>query len=316
MSLNNTSLVVSDYNYLKKYYLKCEKKISNIKIQKKTNLSEIDEINLKSLRRDGYCVVKNVFKKKFVDKIRLDFAKEIKKLKNISIPRDLRKKKGNIEQIYLPKLDDKTFLSGENKFKNYTDSIKLKDPLINLPKLIKIAVNKRVISICSNYFGYIPYLTFLKCIRTYKNKIKEHDTQHFHIDENSVKLLKVFIYLNDVESKKDGPFYYVKDSFKDIKKRWGLKARWSEKYLKKIYGPKKFVPILAKRGDVIIANTVAFHRGLKPIKKNRNIAILNYGFHIDFTFNNKLDIVSKILKKDFKKQSKQNQSVLSLLNRI
>ena len=156
----------------------------------------------------------------------------------------------------------------------------------------------------------------IKCVKTFKNQRKEHDTQHFHIDENSVKLLKVFIYLNDVNSKKDGPFYYVQDSFKNIKEKWGKNARWDENYLKKEYGVKKFKPILAKRGDIIFANTVAFHRGIKPIAKDRNIIILNYGMHVDFTFNNKLDITSKILKRDLLKLTKKHKSILSLLSTV
>ena len=84
--------------------------------------------------------------------------------------------------------------------------------------------------------------------------------------------------------------------------------------IKKIYGKKNFISILSKRGDVIIANTVAFHRGIKPMKKDMNIVTLNYG-HIDFTFNNKFDITSTIVKKQYKYQTKGNQSILSLLNK-
>ena len=226
-------LRVSNYDYVKKYFLKNFKKTKNKKIHKKTSLLSTDRKHLNSLNQKGYCIVRNVFSKKFIDSLRLEFAKEIKKLENISCPRDLRLQKKNIEQIYLPKLDEKTFLQGEKKFKNFTDSIKLKDPLINIPRIIQVALNKRIISICSNFFGYIPYLTFLKCVKTFKNRLKEHDTQYFHIDENSVKLLKVFIYLNDVNSKKDGPFYYIQDSFKNIEKKWGKNARWNESYLKK-----------------------------------------------------------------------------------
>ena len=267
------------------------------------------------LKKNGYCILKNVFSKKLTDDLNLKFQTQIKNLNNISIPRDLRKQKKNIESIYSSKIDKDIFISGEKKFRNFTDSIKLKDLLINLPGLIDCSLNKRIISMCSNYFDCIPYLTFIKCVKTYKNKIKEHDTQHFHIDENSIKLLKVFIYLNDVDSKQDGPFYYVQKSFKNINKMWGQNARWNESYLKKIYGKRNFIPILAKRGDVIIANTVAFHRGIKPMRKDRNIVILNYGMHIDFTFNNKFDINSTILKKQYKDQTKGNQSILSLLNK-
>jgi hypothetical protein len=308
-------LVVSDYKYLKNFYQKSFKKTFEKKLHKKTKIHSRDVKNLLDLKKNGYCILKNVFSKKLINDLNFKFQAQIKNLDNISIPRDLRKRKKNIESIYSSKIDKDIFISGEKKFRNFTDSIKLKDPLINLPELIDCSLNKRIISMCSNYFDCIPYLTFLKCVKTYKNKIKEHDTQHFHIDENSVKLLKVFIYLNDVNSKQDGPFYYVQKSFKNINKKWGQNARWNESYLKKIYGKKNFIPILAKRGDVIIANTVAFHRGIKPMKKDRNIAILNYGMHIDFTFNNKFDITSTILKKQYKNQTKANQSILSLLNK-
>ena len=307
---------VSDYQFLKKIYLKKKKKISQDKYHKKTSLLNKDQYHLNMLNQKGFCILKNVFTKQFIDSVRFDFQNEINLLNNISVPRDLTKKKKSIEDIYLPKLDQKLFEQGEKKFRNRTDSVKIKNPLINLPKTLMIALNERIISVCSNYFGYKPYLTFLKCVKTYANDLKEFDTQHFHIDENAINLLKVFIYLNDVKSKKDGPFTYVQESFLDIKKKWGLRARWDEKYLSTIYDKKKFVPILSNRGDVVIANTVAFHKGLKPIKNDRYILILNYGLHLDYTFNNKLDIREKILKKDFKLQSRENRKILSLLEKV
>ncbi len=95
-----------------------------------------------------------------------------------------------------------------------------------------------------------------------------------------------------------------------------MKLRWDEKYLKSIYNKKNFVPILAKRGDVIIANTIAFHKGLKPIRKNRNILILNYGLHMDYSLNNKPDIKAKILMRDYKLQSKADRIILNLLEKV
>ena len=38
--------------------------------------------------------------------------------------------------------------------------------------------------------------------------------------------------------------------------------------------------------------------------------------HVDFTFNNKLDITSKILKRDLSKLSKKHKSILSLLSTV
>lgn len=55
---------------------------------------------------------------------------------------------------------------------------------------------------------------------------------------------------------------------------------------------------------------------MKLTKKDRNIIILNYGLHIDYSFNNKQDIKAKILKKDYMKQNKVNRKILSLLDKI
>ena len=117
-------------------------------------------------KKNGYCILKNVFSKKLTDDLNLKFQTQIKNLNNISIPRDLRKQKKNIESIYSSKIDKDIFISGEKKFRNFTDSIKLKDLLINLPGLIDCSLNKRIISMCSNYFDCIPYLTFIKCVKS------------------------------------------------------------------------------------------------------------------------------------------------------
>ncbi len=205
---------------------------------------------------------------------------------------------------------------GERKFKNFTDSIKLKDPLINIPKIINLLCHSKIKSIASHYFGVMPYLTFVKLVKSYKNKYKDHDTQLFHIDDNSVNLLKCFIYLNDVNSKNDGPLYYIKYSFKNIRNYWGKNLRWSEKRLLNIYGKENAIPICAKKGDVILVNTIAFHRGIKPSKKNRYCIIANYGLHPDFTYNNKFDLTSKISTKHFVNQTRQNKKILSLLRKV
>jgi ectoine hydroxylase-related dioxygenase (phytanoyl-CoA dioxygenase family) len=309
-------LKVSDYNFLKDIYAQSEEKISLDKSHKKIDVSDIDKQNLYLLKNQGFCVLKDVFKKEFIDDIRSDFQNQINSLKNISMPKDLTSKRPSIEDIYVQKLSKKTLDSGEKNYRNLTDSIKIKDPLINLPKTVEIALNKRIMAVSSSYFGYKPYLTFLKCVKTYANNLNDFDTQHFHIDENAIKFLKVFVYLNDVKSENDGPFTYIQGSCKGIKKKWGRYARWDETYLQKLYGKKRIVPILGNRGDVIIANTVAFHKGLKPITNDRNILIFTYGLHMDYTFDNKPDIKANIAQKDFDKLSVENRGVFSLLEKI
>ena len=96
-------LQTSNYKFLEKIYHKNIKKKSKDKYYKKTKLLYKDINNLKILNRDGYCILRGVFSKKFIDNLNSEFQKQIKILKNISLPRDLSKKK-NIKYIYLTKI--------------------------------------------------------------------------------------------------------------------------------------------------------------------------------------------------------------------
>ena len=80
--------------------------------------------------------------------------------------------------------------------------------------------------------------------------------------------------------------------------------------------PDDINPIFAKKGDIILANTVALHRGLKPKTQDRNILIVNYGLHQDYTFNNQLDITSRVNSSTFDSRTKEEKLAMSLLERF
>ena len=87
-------LSVSNYNYLSEFYKKSFKKTIEKKHHKKINLIT-EHKKLKDLNNNGFCVLKDVFSKNFIDEINSDFQKHIKSLKHISLPRDLRFKLKN-----------------------------------------------------------------------------------------------------------------------------------------------------------------------------------------------------------------------------
>jgi hypothetical protein len=69
------------------------------------------------------------------------------------------------------------------------------------------------------------------------------------------------------------------------------------KKIEEIFGQNNISKLSAKKGDVIIANTNGFHRGIKPISYDRNIIIINYCIHEEYSFNYKKDLKIKIPKK-------------------
>ena len=96
----------------------------------------------------------------------------------------------------------------------------------------------------------------------------------------------------------------------------GRASRWTDNKIIKTFGRKSIAPIYAKKGDVVIANTIAFHKGTKPILKNRYVIIANYGLHPDYV-NGEKDALPEIKKKEFKKLKKiEEKRVLKFLKKI
>ena len=310
MNPKQIKLNVPEYNFLEKKYLECKKnKIPDVfKNYNKTKLYELND--------NGYCILKNELDRNILDNIRNKFQLSIDNQSNVNRPRDLRHKSEEKENVYIPRLCDEDFNKGENFYRNFVDNIQLKDPLINIKDNIKLALNEKILSLVCNYFNCLPYLTYFKMVKSYANNYSSFDTQNFHIDENAIKLIKVFIYLNDVESDKDGPFCYVEKSHKNIRDYWGKKARWEDTEIGSFFPKKNITPIYAKKGDIIIANTVAFHKGLKPKNQDRNIIIMNYGLHQDYTIDNKMDITSNINNIDYEVLNNYEKKVFKLLNKI
>jgi hypothetical protein len=78
-----------------------------------------------------------------------------------------------------------------------------------------------------------------------------------------------------------GPFTIVEGSHKKKFKGWAdpNKYRWSDSEMKSIYGAESIKYLTAKKGDLIVATTTAFHKGTKPRNKIRTMLTLNYVLH-------------------------------------
>ena len=308
---------LSSYNFLKEIYNQSINK-SQIFDVKKTKSK-----NLKELNSNGYTIIKNCLDLKTVDNIKNEFDKNIYNLKNIVYPRNVEKSKIINGKVLVDRISKKEFNLGENYFRNISDKVQFKDPLQNSNFINDIIFNEKIISTAYNYFGQMPHLTYFKIEKNYKNDLKNFDTQLFHFDENAFKLLKVFIYLDDVLEIGHGPFTYVKKSHKNIEKFWNKKvspsvtgraARWDDKKIIKTFGKESMTPIFAKKGDVILANTIAFHKGTKPKTRDRYIIIYNLGIHKDY-IGYQPDKVPTIKKKYYNNLTKKQKYILKLLEK-
>ena len=150
--------------------------------------------------------------------------------------------------------------------------------LVNCPTVKDFAFSDLVLEIASEYFNCLPALGTFNLRKSYANTSSPVKHQIFHSDPNSIKFIKFFFYLNNVDID-GGPFCIVKGSLYRKFSGWLNKYRWSEEEMKAIYGEDSIQYLTANVGDMIIANTTCFHRGVPPIKQDRTMLTLNYVVH-------------------------------------
>ena len=146
------------------------------------------------------------------------------------------------------------------------------------------------------YFKCKIGLTSINLRKSFVNNLQDAETNIYHKDENSFNLLKVFIYLNDVDENA-GPFMFVKKTHKKTNLESFKNYRINDKVINSKFSSDDIISLTGKIGDVIIANTRGFHKGKKVINKERNMLTFTFGIHDEyFRKSSKIKINSFILK--------------------
>ena len=162
-------------------------------------------------------------------------------------------------------------------------SVGIVEPLVQLPDLAGIVFDPRLLAVVTSYFGTIPVMSFVKVRTTFANDLPTADTQFFHADFGSYRILKAFVYLNDVDLD-GGPFCYIEGSHARKFEGWDQQSRFSDDELRDVYGAGCVTACTAKAGDIYLAETTGFHRGLKPTRTDRAIVIVTYCVHPEYGF--------------------------------
>ena len=203
--------------------------------------------NIESLKNNGYTIFKNVISHDLIDAI-LDKTNYLIK---------------NTENL---KSHDKHYSA-------------VNQPYIQSDECFKIATSDLLFDVGTEFFDCTPALGTCNLRRSYLNNLPPTTTQLFHCDKNCIKFFKFFIYLNDVETPEEGPLTLVRGSVEKRPYNHGIKHRWSEQEIKNVYGQDSLIYLTAQKGDLIAATTTAYHRGTKPLTKERTMFTINYVTH-------------------------------------
>ena len=112
-------------------------------------------------------------------------------------------------------------------------------PLISAPEIHPFVFNDLIIDIAGAYMDCQPAFGTCNLRRSFVNNMAEGGNQIYHVDPNSPRFLKFFIYLDDVDEN-GGPFCYVEGShtkkFELNGLNWNEQYSWDTNSINQIYG--------------------------------------------------------------------------------
>lgn len=163
--------------------------------------------------------------------------------------------------------------------------IQILQPFVNAPEILPFVFNDLIVDIAGAYLDCMPALCTCNLRKSFITTLSEGGTQIYHADPNSPRFLKFFIYLHDVNIE-GGPFSYVEGSHQKKfilnGQNWNSQYNWDLSLINNIYGEDKVKFLTAKKGDLLVADTNGWHRGIKPISNERTMLTLDYTCHPEF----------------------------------
>tara|TARA_R110000824_G_scaffold268546_2_gene457192 strand:+ start:3671 stop:4540 length:870 start_codon:yes stop_codon:yes gene_type:complete len=218
---------------------------------------------VKDLKEKGYAKIENFFDKEFIAKMREDTENLIKTGQSLKIHNE--------------------------------EHSMIAQPLYNIEGATQIAFDDRIIEMASSFYGCLPAIGTCNLRKSYANNLPSRATNLFHRDFNSVRIIKFFAYLNDVDIH-TGPFTYVEGSNAKMFSGWDAKQRWMDAELENAYSKQSIKRCTAKAGDLLMGWTNGWHKGQKVRKGSRLMFTINFVIHPELADGKEQDISFKIKK--------------------
>lgn len=276
--------------FLKKNFL------NNVQYKKKGKRQNINlSKNLNFLLKNDYLVERQLIPVKFLINIRKKLLNNLTP-SNIFFPKDtsnLNSKK--FKNLYkknrtlkfwanFPKISNSDHKQGINTWRKKCNYVVFKSPEKICPEIKKIKDIQRIKTITDFYFDKLKYKhVYSKVIYTFKNKKFPIDVQVFHNDLDGQKVLKLFIYLNNVKNKSEGPTEFIKRSNIFFNENSPKLKNWKTRLINKNQDVKfkhnSIFSFIGNVGDGFFLNTGVYHKGSMPKNKDRILLILTFSCH-------------------------------------
>jgi hypothetical protein len=152
--------------------------------------------------------------------------------------------------------------------KTFNDELLGECPLLEPDEVFaRFALERPILEVANAYFGMYTRLRYYNVWHTFATKDKPRQSQLWHRDREDFKILKVFVYLSDVDEGA-GPLTYAKGSqlSRGLRRNpeyfveGGVK-RSDDAQMAAVVPPSKWLKATGRRGTIVFADTSGYHKG-------------------------------------------------------
>lgn len=301
-SLTNTGI----YDELASKYERCRyERVKKYGFPFQTTARHVDAVD--TLRRDYVAELRGFFSPQELAQVRGAVQRCLEEPASIVVPRKVRGNESLLVQarrsydslLAFPRISAEEHAGGEAVWRVLTKYVQIRDPLLRIPEILKLATQRTLLACVQDYLECFPALVYVKVVKTYANDLPAIDTQLFHADLDAARNVKVFVYLDDVDLQ-SGPTTVVKGTniFKQPELRT-LGPRSELATMVKLFGEERVTPLIGKVGDIFLCDTAALHCGLVATGKDRLNLILTFGAHPEGVSGGDMRISAGTLRQQF-----------------
>ncbi|WP_420472434.1 phytanoyl-CoA dioxygenase family protein [Brevundimonas sp. FT23042] len=142
-----------------------------------------------------------------------------------------------------------------------------------LQALHDIAFDPRLLALAARYFGGRPYVDSVQAWWSVSGNAEPEEAENFHRDNDSIRFLKFFLYLTDVDDE-NGPHRFVRGSHVEPKAL--ERRRYTDVEIEDAFGTERILLIKGRSGDAFMEDTFGVHKGQLPRSGVRLLVQVRY----------------------------------------
>ena len=145
--------------------------------------------------------------------------------------------------------------------------------------LLRVALDRRLLEIVASYLGMWPCLHSVGAWLNYPTPTAATSSQLWHNDPEDLKIVKAFIYLDEVKAD-NGPFTYIPGTHpfgRHVARGARCHARrLDDAAIRAVFDETEWRVCTGPTHTMILADTLGFHRGGKPTAGTRMLITFTY----------------------------------------